>query len=96
MVEWEAVYVSSYNIVKYDDCKIIRVEEFPCSSKDELRAREQYYIDNNGCVNKVNAFLTDEERKQNQKESHKIYCEQNKEKIREIDRKSKKKVPREE
>ena len=38
-------YLSSYELVKYDDCKIILIEIFPCNSKDELCAREQYYIE---------------------------------------------------
>ena len=50
-------YVTSYEIVKYDDAKIILVENFPCLTKYELVAREQFYIDNNGCVNKRKAYL---------------------------------------
>ena len=45
-------YVTSFEIVKYEDCKIILVESFPCNTKDELTSREQYYIDTNTCVNK--------------------------------------------
>ena len=49
-------YVTSYEIVEYDDCKIILVENFPSNTKYELLAREQYYIDNNDYVNKYKAF----------------------------------------
>ena len=45
-------YVTSFEIVKYEDCKIILVELFPCNTKYELTSREQHYIDNNTCVNK--------------------------------------------
>ena len=48
-------YISSYEIVKYDDAKIILVESFPCNTKYELTAREQFYIDNFICVNKQKA-----------------------------------------
>ena len=48
-------YVTSFEIVKYDDCKIILVESYPCNTKYELTAREQYYIDKNVCVNKNKA-----------------------------------------
>ena len=44
-------YVTSFEIIKYEDCKIILVESFPCNTKYELTARDQYYIDNNKCVN---------------------------------------------
>ena len=44
-------YVSSFEIVKFDDAKIILVENYPCNTVYELQAREQYYIDNNPCVN---------------------------------------------
>jgi hypothetical protein len=36
-----------------DNCKIELVELFPCHSKDELEAREGFYIRNNNCVNKI-------------------------------------------
>ena len=36
-------YVSSFEILKYGDYKIILVEEYPCSSYEELRKREGYY-----------------------------------------------------
>ena len=48
-------YVSSYSLFeKYglENCKIYLVEHFPCQSKDELHAREGYFIQNNPCVNK--------------------------------------------
>jgi hypothetical protein len=34
------------------DYDIIWVEDFPCERKDQLKARERYYIENNVCVNK--------------------------------------------
>ncbi len=46
-------YVSSYDIIKYDDCDIVLVENYPCKDKNELYARERYYIelDRRACVN---------------------------------------------
>ena len=49
-------YVTSFEIVKYDDCKIILVENYPCNTKSELLARENYYIQNNECINKQIAY----------------------------------------
>ena len=50
-------YLSSYEIIKYDDCKIILNEKFACNSRDELRAREQYFIDNNTCINMIKSYI---------------------------------------
>ena len=72
----KGTYISSYEIVKFDDCKIILVERFPCNTKDELRSREQYYIDNNECINKQKAYTG-----LSKKEYEKQYYENNKEKI---------------
>jgi hypothetical protein len=43
---------SSKQIVCFPDCQITLIETFPCQSKDELRARERYWIENTECVNK--------------------------------------------
>ena len=56
----------------HDMCKIELVELYPCNSKEELRKREGYYIQNNECVNKRVAGRSDKE-----------YREQNREAIRE-------------
>ena len=52
-------YVSSFEIMKFEDAKIVLVELFPCESKDELLAREQYWIDYHkaSTVNKMKAFI---------------------------------------
>ncbi len=46
-------FVSSYKCFENDndDYQIVLVETFPCKSKDELHARELFYIENNECVN---------------------------------------------
>ena len=48
-------YVTSFELVKFPDCKIVLVENFPCNTKYELTAREQVFIDKNECVNKRNS-----------------------------------------
>jgi hypothetical protein len=45
-------YTTSFNIIELGDYTIVLVEKFPCESKDELHARERFYIENNDCVNK--------------------------------------------
>ena len=43
---------SSQQVLDEPDCDIYLVEAYPCNNKDELRAREGYYIHNFECVNK--------------------------------------------
>ena len=48
--------VNSYEIFDLygiDNCSIVLLEANPCNSKDELNARESFYIRNMNCVNKV-------------------------------------------
>ena len=48
--------ITSFNLFEeygLENCKIILVESCPCETKDELKARESYYIRNFECVNKV-------------------------------------------
>ena len=41
-----------FNEYGIDNCIITLIESFPCESKDELRAKEGYYIRTMQCVNK--------------------------------------------
>lgn len=38
-------YISSYDIMEYNDADIILLENVNCKSIDELRARERFYIE---------------------------------------------------
>lgn len=51
-VEGKRNNMTSFDIVKYNSCKIELVEKYPCSNKYELAKRERYYIENNVCCNK--------------------------------------------
>ena len=53
--------------MKFEDRDIILVEVFPCNSKDELHARETYFIDSNICVNKIGAYRSEEQLKEQNK-----------------------------
>ena len=68
--------VSSKYILEFGNCKIVLLELYPCNSKDELLARERYYIENFDCVNKKIPGRTMKE-----------YVEDNKECIKEYKRK---------
>src|SRR5690606_33713537 len=60
-------FVTSFELLKYNDYQIVLIEKYPCNDKDELRAREQYWINNfkENCVNCRNAkgFNTEKRKK---------------------------------
>jgi len=64
----ELNYVTSYKVLENNDYSIVLVEMFPCTCKDELLGRERHHADNNVCVNKNRARITDEERQAYRKE----------------------------
>jgi hypothetical protein len=51
-----------------ENCRIVLIETFPCSSRDELNARESYYIRSLKYVNKVILGRTKEEYREQHKE----------------------------
>lgn len=57
------------------DYKCSVVEEYPCSNKQELCLREQFYIKNNPCVNIQKAFATEEDKKKDKSIQDKKYRE---------------------
>jgi len=60
---------SSKEMFLYGNVKIILIENYPCSSRDELVARERWFIENNNCINKrVVGRTTKEYRKDKAKE----------------------------
>jgi len=69
---------SSKEVLKCKDYRINLIELFPCKCKEELKARERFYTDNNECVNKYRPIRFDNEIKLLDKE----YKEQNKEIIK--------------
>ena len=36
--------ITSYDLLKYDDCKIELIKEFPCETKEQLLKQEGKYI----------------------------------------------------
>jgi hypothetical protein len=51
-------FITSFVLLNQPECQIQLLEVYPCNSKDELRAQEQFHIDANAaaCVNKYKAF----------------------------------------
>jgi len=66
-------YITSFSILDFDDAFIQLLESYPCSNKEELTARERYWIKNLNCVNKCIPM-------QSPKESDKKCYEKNTEK----------------
>jgi len=76
-------YVKSYDIIERGDYDYSLVEECSCDNKEQLHARERYYIENNECVNKNIPSRTRKEYREQNKEKIKEYYEDNKEHISE-------------
>ena len=54
-------YISSIEVLQNNNYEILLLEEYPCSSKDALHARERFYTHSMECVNRYkNQGLTNE------------------------------------
>ena len=86
--------ITSYDIFdKYDieNCSIVLIEEINCESKDQLLAKERFWIEQLKCVNKCLPCISNDEKLKYRKECYKInkenimeYLEQNRDKIKKI------------
>ncbi len=93
-------YITSCEIMKYDDCQIILIEEYSCQNRDQLNSRERYWIEKLVCVNKCIPTRTHvewyEKNKKRLLKYQKEYNEKNKEKVlkyqKEYNEKNKEKV----
>ena len=45
-------FLTCFKILENKNYNIVLVENYPCQTKDELHARERYYIESSTCVNK--------------------------------------------
>ena len=80
-------YITSYEIVKFDDVQIILLENCPCENREQLLARERFYIENtNNCINKHIPTRTKKEHYEDNKEKNaekrKEYVKKNADKIK--------------
>ena len=82
---------SAIDIIDRGNFNMKVIEEFPCNRRQELEARESYYIRNNLCINKQIPGRTQEEWYQDNKEyakqQSKKYNEENKGRKKENDKK---------
>jgi len=58
----ECNYTKSYELIKYDDCKIELIINYPCKDRKELETKEGEYIKNMKCINIYIAGRTSKER----------------------------------
>ncbi len=83
--EHKRMYCSSKEIMKFSDCYIELLEEFPCANKMQLNRREGDLIRTMDCVNKNIAGRTSteyrDENKQEILEYHKQFYKDNKQDI---------------
>jgi hypothetical protein len=85
-------YLSSYELMKYDDVYIELLEEYPCKNKMELLRREGELIREMKCVNKHIAGRTRKEYREDNKDKRKKYREDNKDKLKEYREENKDKI----
>ena len=80
--------ITSFEIIKNNDFNIILVENVLCCDKEQLQARERYYIENFECINKYIPGRTSkqyhEDNKERLKELSKQKYEKNKLELNEI------------
>ena len=69
-------YVTSFEIVKYNDCYIELIELYPCNSKIELHKREGELIREMNCVNKFIPGRTQKQYKIDNQDKIKQYLKQ--------------------
>ena len=80
-------FITSFEIIKFEDAYIELLEEYSCDNKLQLHRREGELIRDNNCVNKIIAGRTIKEYKEDNKDKIKEYYEQNKEQIKEYKQK---------
>ena len=80
-------YISSFEILKYDDAYIELLELCPCNMKIELDRREGQLIRSHDCVNKIIPGRTRKEYYQDNKDRIKQYYQDNKDRIKEYQKK---------
>ena len=52
---------TSFQIIERGNVDIVLLEKFPCNTKEELHARERYWIEKLDCVNKIIPTRTNKE-----------------------------------
>lgn len=87
-------YMTSFDLLQFDDIQIILLENYPCNDKYELESRERHWIEQLDCVNKFIPTRGAQERqneyRKNNKDRISKKSKEYREKNREIIRQQKK------
>ena len=84
---------SSFQLLDLGDCDIVLLENYPCENKDELRARERYWLEKTkNTVNQLCPIRSQEEHKQYYKDYLTTYYQENKQKWLEYAKKRRNKI----
>jgi hypothetical protein len=75
--------MTSFQILEKNNYDYSLVEAYACKSKDELHARERFYIEKNECVNKIVPTRSRKEYYTSHKDEKKTYDVLNKDRIKE-------------
>ncbi len=81
-MEGKCDFITSFKIIEQGDYCYRILETVESDSKQQIEARERYYIENTDCVNEVIPHRTKKEYDDDNKEKKKAYCEANKEAIK--------------
>jgi hypothetical protein len=82
----KTMYCSSKEIMKFEDCYIELLQEFPCANKMQLNRREGELIRSMDCINKNIAGRTDAEYRDEHKTESKQYRDEHKEQTEQYDK----------
>ncbi len=63
-------YYGVFELLELGDVTIELIENYPCNSKRELLERESYWVSQNNCVKQIRPLITDDERKQYDKDRY--------------------------
>jgi hypothetical protein len=55
-----ASWCASFNIIKNGNYEIELIEDYPCENDEQLRIREQFWIDTIDCINIRRAYASEE------------------------------------
>jgi hypothetical protein len=61
-------YIMLFEILKYNDAKIVLIESYPCNSKEKLFAKEAEWIIQSNCINKEIPNRTQKQYRKDNKE----------------------------
>lgn len=82
-IRTESHYITSFDILQYEDVKIELIENYPTTSRHLLKLKEREWISNTACVNKVIPTRTDKEYRDDHKEYYQTYRDEHKEERKE-------------